>query len=103
MTQLTIPLTGGAVNSHQRFSIQLGDNLLEFKVDYQQTVQWSIDMYQDGELLAAGAMLEPNANVFEAWPELTARVGAFVFTGDEVTLDNLGVDNTLTWVSPDEL
>lgn len=100
---MKIPLVGGAVNAHQRFVVQLGEELIEFKLDYQQSGQWSVDISQEGSVLAAGAILEPNANIIEAWPLLSESIGALVFTGDETTLDNLGVNNTLTWVSPDEL
>ena len=30
----TIPLTGGAVNAHQQFEVQLGDVLATFNIDY---------------------------------------------------------------------
>lgn len=97
-----IPLQGGAFNAHQQFSVQLGDNLVDFDINYQQSGQWSLDLYQDGVIICAGAMLEPNADVIESW-NLEGVIGSLVFTGLEATLENLGNDNTLTWLSPDEL
>ena len=42
-----IPLSGGAANSHQTFSVQLGDNYLDFTlnyVSYTDTQGWSMDI-----------------------------------------------------------
>lgn len=96
MTQL-IPLRGGSINAHQEFSVQLGDNLIDFALDYLQSGQWSMTISRDGVTLAAGAMLEPNCDVIQAWQ---LDIGSLVFTGDDTTLDNLGANNRLVWVPP---
>lgn len=95
---LTIPISGGAANAHQQFSVQLGDNLIDFEIDYVSYLDspaWSMNLYRDGTLLAAGAMLEPGCDVISSY---NAGIGRLVFTGADVTLDNLGIDNALTWV-----
>lgn len=99
--RVTIPLTGGAVNAHPTFTMQLGDNLLDFTLNYVTLAgpAWSLDVHREGVLLIAGAMLEPDCVISQSYG---ADIGRFVFTGLDVTLDNLGVDNTLTWVSDDE-
>jgi len=99
MTMKTIPLVGGAVNSHQVFSAQLGDSLIEFTVNYVQRGQWSVDLRKADTLIAAGLMLEPNANIIQS---LNLGLGQLIFVGDEPTLDNLGRSNSLNWVAPDE-
>ena len=94
----TIPLRSGAANAHQRFSIQLGDNLLAFEIDYVSYLDspaWSMNIRRDGSMLVAGAMLEPGADVVQSYG---ADIGQFVFVGTEATLDNLGSDNALVWV-----
>lgn len=98
---INVPLQNGAENAHQVFTMQLGDNLLEFRVNYITLAgpAWSMDILREGVLLVAGAMLEPNAVVTRSYD---ADIGSFVFTGDEVTLNNLGVANKLTWIPDDE-
>ena len=94
----TIPLRAGAANAHQRFSVQLGGNLLAFEIDYVSYLDspsWTMNIRRDGSLLVAGAMLEPGADVIQSYG---AGVGRMVFVGDEVTLDNLGIANALVWV-----
>ena len=96
---LQIPLEGGSVNAHQQLTVQLGENLLELHLNYLQSGQWSMNVFREGTLLCAGAMLEPNCDVIEAW-NLQEDIGKLVFTGLETTLDNLGSDNKLVWVEP---
>lgn len=94
---MIIPLTGGAVNAHQLFSVQLGDNLIEFEVNYVQTGQWVVNLSQEGTIIAAGLMLEPNASIARNY---NLNIGQLIFIGADTTLDNLGVDNQLTWIAP---
>lgn len=98
---LDIPLQGGSVNAHQQLTVQLGSNLLEFHLNFLQSGQWSVNIFREGILLCAGAMLEPNCDIIAAW-NLQEDIGQLVFTGLETTLDNLGIDNKLTWVEPSE-
>lgn len=98
---LTIPLESGAANAHQRFSIQLGDNFLDFRIDYITRSEsssgfapWVLDISREGELLAAGLALVPGSNIAEHMAE---DIGALYFVGDQPTLDNLGKSNSLVW------
>jgi len=95
---IEIPLLAGASNAHQRFTIQLGDNNLEFIVNYVTTIgpAWSVDVYRNGTLLIAGAMLEPGAEISANYE---AGIGRLIFVGAPVTLDNLGIDNQLVWTA----
>lgn len=97
---LTIPLAAGVDNAHQRFSVQLGDNLIAFQVDfisYLDAPAWSMNLIRGGVMLASGVMLEPGSDVIQSYQ---AGIGQLVFTGKDVTLDNLGVDNFLVWIPP---
>lgn len=99
--RITIPIEGGSVNSHQQFTMQLGDNLLEFTLNFITLAgpAWSLDVSREGVLLIAGTMLEPDSNISKVYD---ADIGTLVFTGLDVTLDNLGIDNALTWISDDD-
>lgn len=95
-----IPLRAGAENAHQRFSVQLGDNLIDFELDfisYLDEPAWSMNLLRDGTRIVAGAMLEPGSDIIQSY---RAGIGQMVFTGSNVTLDNLGIDNFLVWVPP---
>jgi len=97
---LTIPLQAGAVNAHQRFTVQLGDNLISFEIDYISYLDapaWTMALIRDGSRLISGAMLEPGSDIIQSY---RTGIGQMVFTGKDVTLDNLGVDNWLVWVPP---
>lgn len=96
---IEIPLSNGSVNAHQRFSLRLGDNYLDFEVNYLSYLDvpaWTMNITRDGTPLITGAMLVPGADIASSY---RAGIGRFVFVGAEVTLDNLGVDNHLVWVS----
>lgn len=102
MSRKIIPLVGGATNAHQQFEIQLGDNLITFEIDYRTvTNRWSMNLLIEGERIVNGASLTPGSDVIAHW-NLRESIGRLIFVGDEVTLDNLGLNNTLVWVSPDE-
>lgn len=94
-----IPLSSGSANAHQRFGAQVGENYLDFEIDYLSYLDkpaWTMNILRDGTYLVTGAMLVPGADVAANY---RAGIGRFVFVGEEVTLDNLGVDNHLVWVS----
>lgn len=95
-----IPLRAGAENAHQRFSAQLGDNLIDFEIDfvsYLDEPAWSMNLLRDGTRIVAGAMLEPGSDIIQSY---RTGIGQMVFTGANVTLDNLGIDNFLVWIPP---
>ena len=96
-----VPLQGGIDNINYKFNIQLGDNFLQFTVNYVEFAgpSWSVDIKRKGVTLIDGAMLEPNAIITD---DYNADIGSLVFIGEDVTLDNLGVDNKLIWISNDE-
>ena len=59
---LVIPLRPGAENAHPRFSVQLGENLIDFELDfisYLDAPAWSMNLVRDGSRIVSGAMLEP--------------------------------------------
>ncbi len=94
-----IPLSNGSTNAHQKFSLNIGDNYLDFEVNYisyTDTPAWTMNIFRDGSPLVMGAMLVPGADIINGYH---ADIGRFVFVGDEVTLDNLGVSNHLVWVN----
>lgn len=93
---ITLPLKSGAANAHHTFNMQLGDNFLEFTLNYITVYgpAWSVDIRREGELLVGGAMLEPGADIIETY---NAGIGKLYFYGADVTLDNLGKDNRLVW------
>lgn len=97
---LVIPLRPGAENAHPRFSVQLGENLIDFELDfisYLDAPAWSMNLVRDGSRIVSGAMLEPGSDVIQSY---RTGIGQLVFTGADVTLDNLGVDNFLVWIPP---
>ncbi len=97
---LTIPLKAGAVNSHLTFTIALGDESFTMVQNHVTPLgrgAWSLDVWLDGERIKSGLMLEPNAIY-----KLPDGYGRLAFVGDESTLDNLGIANSLVWISDDE-
>ena len=96
---IEIPLSNGSANAHQRFGVTLGDNYLNFEIDYLSyldTPGWSMNILRDGTYLVSGAMLVPGADVISTY---RAGIGRLVFVGEDVTLNNLGIDNHLVWVT----
>lgn len=94
-----IPILAGTTNAHQRFSVQLGANFIDFEIDYISYLDnpaWSMNLFRDGSSLAYGAMLEPGCDVIANYG---AGIGMLVFVGDPVTIDNLGIANHLVWVT----
>lgn len=97
---LTIPLRAGSANAHQRFGVQLGENLIDFEIDfisYLDAPAWSMNLLRDGTRIVSGAMLEPGSDLIQSY---RTGIGQLVFTGADVTLDNLGIDNWLVWIPP---
>lgn len=93
-----IPLQGGAVNAHQQQFVTLGDSVLQFDIRYitrDPHPGWSCDISRDGEVLIHGAMLVANGELTKSHD---LDIGRIVMVGEEVTLNNLGVDNKLVWI-----
>lgn len=96
---IEIPLSNGSANAHQTFSVELGGKYLTFELNYLSylnTPGWTMDIKRDNTPLVTGAMLVPGVDVVANY---RADIGLLLFVGDEPTLDNLGVDNHLLWVS----
>jgi len=96
---IEIPLKGGAENAHQQFSATLDGVFLNFTLNYVSYLDapaWSMDIHRDGLLIVAGAMLVSGADVIASY---RAGIGHLIFSGAEVTLDNLGMANNLVWVA----
>jgi len=92
---INIPLKNGAENARQQFTVQLGDHYCDFRVyylSYLDSPTWCLDVTRDGTPLVKGVALCPNGIIDLGY------VGVLVFTGENVTLNNLGRENTLTWV-----
>ena len=98
---IQIPLPSGAANAHPTFQIQLGDNLVQFNLNWLTLNEvWNCDILVEGVTLAAGITLVSNAELIEVYE--TGLGGKLYMVGDEPTLDNLGVSNYLVWVGDDE-
>lgn len=96
---IEIPLSNGSANAHQTFSVELGGKYLSFELNYLSylnTPGWTMDIKRDNTPIVTGAMLVPGVDVVANY---RAGIGILLFVGDEPTLDNLGVDNHLLWVS----
>jgi hypothetical protein len=102
---LLVPIQGGAINSHQDFTIQLGENLMAFRLDWKYTINmWFVNITIGEDLIIAGATLQPNADIIQHW-NLTTTLGRLVCVSIEntnPTLDNIGDVVKLLWYSPDE-
>ena len=97
---IEIALKSGSANAHQRFTQRLGENLLEFRVNflaYQEMPLWTLDIYRDGAPVALGMGLAAGAVITEGY-NLPKDIGRLYFVGAEATLDNLGKDNHLVWL-----
>ncbi len=91
---IVIPLRSGAKNAHQVFSIQLGENLVDFKINWNHlTNRWGIDLSIDGVKKLSGGILAAGGAVNRYVPNM----GTLYFLGDDATLDNLGSANQLVW------
>ena len=91
---ILIPLLSGHENSHQRFSIQLGDNLLDFRLDWIYYYRfWSMSISVEGVNRLSGGVLSAGTVVNRHVIDL----GVLTFEGSDATLNNLGKDNKLIW------
>lgn len=91
-----IPLQGGSVNAHQRFEVQLGDNLTTMLLNWKTLTElWSLDIEIEGVRIVSGAMLLPGSDIIASW---RTDIGRLVLNGDKPTLDNLGTNNQLVWI-----
>ena len=100
MASLQIPLKSGASFANYNFSVQLGDNLVDFTQLYRTlTGKWSLSASIDGVPIFSGVMLLVGVNLVQCF-NIGDSFGALYLTGDDPTLDSLGVSSSLVWVSP---
>ena len=95
---INIPLEGTAVNGHQSFSMQLGENACDFELNWNTQAEiWSMDISVEGVSKIRGMILLANCEISLMY---NAGIGRFFFVntaGEDVTLNNLGVANQLVW------
>jgi len=92
---IEIPLQSGAINSHQRFSIQLGNNLVDFRLDWNYLYnRWLVNITIEGVAKLSGGVLAAGGTINRSVTDM----GRLYFVGDDATLDNLGQSNHLVWV-----
>ena len=108
-----IPLSGTKQYAQYSQYVSLGDYSYELKFSYQQNGQWLMYIIADGDVgdiptytvdeiaYVAEVMLEGGVDLVESY-NIRDTFGQLFFVGEEATLDNLGKDNKLVWVSPDE-
>lgn len=97
-----IPLVGGAGNTHQTFSAILGGVELSFKLDYLAYLEspaWNMTLGKGNEVLVEGLLLKCGCDMLAPYQ---LGLGALVLAGNDPTMNNLGVENTLYWLSEDE-
>jgi len=97
-----IPLVGGAGNTHQTFSAILGGVELSFKLDYLayfESPAWNMTLGKGNEVLVEGLLLKCGCDMLAPYQ---FGLGALVLAGNDPTMNNLGVENTLYWLSEDE-
>lgn len=97
-----IPLVGGAGNTHQTFSAILGGVELSFKLDYLAYLEspaWNMTLGKGNEVLVEGLLLKCGCDMLAPY---RFGLGALVLAGNDPTMNNLGVENTLYWLSEDE-
>lgn len=96
---IEIPLVSGIENSHQEFSVQLGENLFEFTLDWNYLYNnWSVGIDIDGDRIVSGSVLAAGSCVNRH----TTGIGKLYFIGIDATVENLGKQNQLVWISDPE-
>lgn len=85
----------------QVFNAQMGDNLLTVKMQWmERTESFRVDISDSaGAAITSGRTLAVDADLFHGlYPTPEDIVyGVLMLTGDEATVDNLGINNTLVY------
>lgn len=110
-----IKLVGGESNAHYSLFVNLGEYSYEFTLDYVQAGQWMLAILPDGDTgelplvnidgtdyVIGKTAIEPGGDIVRPY-QITDTFGQLFLVGEEPTLDNLGTDNTLVWVPPEEV
>lgn len=108
-----IPLSGTSQFAQYSQYVSLGEYSFELVFSYQQNGQWLMHIIADGDVgdiptnnmneidYVAEVMLEGGLDLVEPY-QISSTFGQLFFVGEEANLDNLGKDNQLVWLSPDE-
>lgn len=97
-----VKLQGTVGNAHQEAVANLGDNVFNLELDWISRYQeWNVLIHVEGqdEPLTTDAVLNPGMNLLDG----IFGYGRFYCYGEQPTLNNLGVDSFLIWVSDDEI
>lgn len=85
----------------QNFTVQLGQNTLSFKIQWQERFGYfRVDIgKQNGEILTAGRIMNVGVNLLgDLYPSpSTGGYGSLKVVGDIPTPQNFGVANRLVW------
>lgn len=94
---MTIPLQAGS--AFQRFSVNLNDTLVTFKIQWQTRYGlFVVDLLDGDTVITAGRGLHPNINLLDG---LVTDLGRIYLEGQRPTIENLGVANKLRYEAPD--
>lgn len=97
---LEIPIKGTARYAHSSFRCTLEQREIEFILNYCAFLEvWDLTVKEDGEYIITGATLVAGADLLA---NAHTDLGRLYLLGEDPTLDNLGVTNTLVWISSDE-
>lgn len=97
-----LPLMGGAEYAHQEFSFLFGTREILFRLDWMPYIDnpaWNLNISEDGAEIINGLLLRGGCDLLSPYQ---LGLGRLILTGDEPTLDNLGINNALVWVAPNE-
>lgn len=85
----------------QNFTVQLGQNTLSFKIQWQERFGYfRVDIgKQNGEILTAGRIMNVGVDLLEdLYPSSTSNsYGSLQVVGENPTPSNFGIDNKLVW------
>lgn len=99
---IEVKIQGGYVNAHQEFSVALGKTVFNINLDWiSRLKEWKVSIYAEDKsiILVTDAVLNPGMNLLDG----IAGYGRFYCYGDQPTIDNIGTDSFLLWVSDDEI
>lgn len=97
-----VKLQGGVRNAHQEFSVTLGIHVFNFEMDWRTRYEeWQVTIFVDDQVdpLVTDAVLNPGMNLLDG----IFNYGRFYCYGEQPTLENIGIDSFLIWVSDDEI
>lgn len=97
---MSVGLSGGAQNSHQVFSANLGSDYAGIEMRWNsKSGQWIVSVSINNAELINEKAYASGTNIFDGF----FGWGMLIVIGEDATLDNLGITNKLIWISEDEL